>query len=139
MDPVKVKGVTDWSVPKKVKEVQSFLGFINFYWHFIRDFSHIAHPPHALIQKTTKWKWEEPQQTAFETLKHAITTAPVLFIPSDTRKFRIEANASNFMTGAVLPQLQDDGKWHPVGFISKSLSDIEWNYEIHDKEMLAIV
>ena len=139
MDPVKVKGITDWLVPKKVKEVQSFLSFINFYQHFIRDFSHIACPLHALTQKTTEWKWEEPQQTAFEALKHAITTAPVLVFPSDTRKFRIEADASNFATGAVLSQLQDDGKWHPVGFISKSLSDIEWNYKIHNKEMLAII
>ena len=139
MDPVKVKGVMDWPVPKKVKEVQFFLSFINFYWHFIRGFSHIAHPLHALTQKTTEWKWEEPQQTAFKALKHAITTTPVLIFLSDTRKFRIEVDASNFATGVVLSQLQDDGKWHPVGFISKSLSDVEWNYEIHDKEMLVIV
>ena len=139
MDPVKVKGVMDWPMPKKVKEVQSFLGFINFYWHFIQDFSHIACPLHALTQKTTEWKWEEPQQAAFEALKCAITTAPFLIFPSDTGKFRIEADASNFVTGAVLSQLQDNEKWHPVGFISKSLSDVEWNYEIHDKEMLAII
>jgi hypothetical protein len=139
MDPVKVKGVTDWPVPKKVKEVQSFLGFVNFYRRFIKDFSHIARPLHALTRKTTEWRWGEPQQAAFEALKHAITTAPVLVFPSDTGKFRIEADASNFATGAVLSQLQDDGKWHPVGFISKSFSDVERNYEIHDKEMLAII
>jgi hypothetical protein len=139
MDPVKVKGVTNWPMPKKVKEVQSFLGFINFYCRFIKDFSHIARPLHALMRKASKWKWGEPQQTAFEVLKHAVTTAPVLVFPSDTGKFRVEADASNFATGAVLSQLQDDGKWHPVGFISKSLSDVEHNYEIHDKEMLAII
>jgi RNase H-like domain found in reverse transcriptase len=92
-----------------------------------------------LTWKASKWKWGEPQQTAFEALKCAVTTAPVLVFPSDTGKFRVEADASNFVAGAILSQLQDDGKWHPVGFISKSLSDVECNYEIHDKEMLAII
>jgi hypothetical protein len=135
MDPVKVKGVTDWPVPKMAKEVQLFLGFINFYCWFIKNFSHVAHPLHALMQKASKWKWGEPQQTAFKALECAVTTAPVLVFPLDTGKFRVEVDASNFATGAVLSQLQDDGKWHPVGFISKSLSDIECNYEIHDKEI----
>ena len=139
MDPVKVKGVTDWPVPRKVKEVQSFLGFVNFYRRFIKDFSHIARPLNMLMCKAVEWKWGDPQQKAFEALKHAVTSAPVLVFPSDKGKFRIEADASNFATGAVLSQLQGDGKWHPVGFMSKSLSDVEQNYEIHDKEMLAIV
>ena len=97
MDPVKVKGITDWPVPRKVKEVQSFLGFINFYCCFIKDFSHIAHPLHTLTRKAVEWKWGDPQQKAFEALKHAITTAPVLVFPSDKGKFRIEADASNFL------------------------------------------
>jgi hypothetical protein len=86
MDPVKVKGVTEWPVLNKVKEVQSFLGFINFYCQFIKDFSHITHPLHVLTWKASEWKWGEPQQTAFEALKHAVTTAPVLVFPSDTGK-----------------------------------------------------
>jgi hypothetical protein len=90
MDPVKVKGVTDWPMPKKVKEVQLFLGLVNFYCQFIKDFSHIACPLHALTWKASKWKWGEPQQTAFEALKCAVTTAPVLVFPSDTGKFRVE-------------------------------------------------
>ena len=139
MDPVKVKGVTDWPVPQKVKEVQSFLSFVNFYCRFIKDFSHIACPLHALTRKTAEWRWGDPQQKAFEALKRAVTTAPVLVFPSDKGKFRIEADASNFAMGAVLSQLQGDEKWRPVGFMSKSLTDVERNYEIHDKEMLAII
>ena len=138
MDPVKVKGINDWLVPQKVKEVQSFLCFINFYCCFIKDFSHIAHPLYTLTHKAVEWKWGDLQQKAFEALKHAITTAPVLVFPSDKGKFRIEADASNFATGAVLSQLQGDEK-HPVGFMSKSLTDVKRNYEIHDKEMLAII
>ena len=125
MDPVKVKGVTDWLVPRKVKEVQSFLGFVNFYRCFNKDFSHIARPLHALMHKAVEWKWGDLQQKAFEALKHAITTAPVLVFPSDKGKFQIEADASNFATGAVLSQLQGDEKWHPVGFMSKGLTDVK--------------
>ena len=87
MDPVKVKGVTNRPVPQKVKEVQSFLGFVNFYHRFIKDFSHIACPLHALTHKTAEWRWGDLQQKAFEALKCAVTTALVLVFPSDKGKF----------------------------------------------------
>jgi len=77
---------------------------------------------------------------AFEDLKAAVTTAPVLVSPQESDPFRIEADSSDFATGAVLSQQSTtDGKWHSVAFYSKSLSSVEWNYEIHDKEMLAII
>ena len=69
-----------------------------------------------------------------------MTSAPVFVTPADDQPFRIEADSSDFVTGAVLSQLSmEDRKWHPVAFLSKSLSDTERNYEIHDKEMLAIM
>ena len=69
-----------------------------------------------------------------------MTTAPVLMSPQDSEPFRVEADSSDFATGAVLSQQSTtDGKWHPVVFYSKSLSSVEWNYKIHDKEMLAII
>jgi len=77
---------------------------------------------------------------AFEDLKIAVTTAPVLMFPQDSEPFWVEADSSDFATEAVLSQQSTmDGKWHPVAFYSKSLSSVERNYEIHDKEMLAIV
>jgi len=70
----------------------------------------------------------------------AVTTAPVLMSPQDSEPFRVEADSSDFATGAVLSQQSTmDGKWHPVAFYSKSLSPMERNYEIHDKEILAII
>jgi len=73
-------------------------------------------------------------------LKGSVTSAPVLISPNLTKPFRIEADSSDFATGAVLSQISsEDEKWHLVAFLSKSLSPIEWNYEIHDKEMLAII
>jgi len=77
---------------------------------------------------------------AFKDLKTVVTTAPVLVSPQELDPFRIEGDSSDFTTGAVLSQQSPtDGKWHPVAFYSKSLSSVEQNYEIHDKEMLAII
>jgi len=77
---------------------------------------------------------------AFEDLKTAVTTAPVLVSLQESDPFRIEADSLDFATGAVLSQQSTtDGKWHPIAFYSKSLSSVERNYEIHNKEMLAII
>src|SRR5260221_1061983 len=139
MDPVKVQGVTDWPQPAKVKDVQSFIGFVNFYWRFICDFSEIACPLHMLTQKSKDWSWGAAEQQAFDTLKSTITSAPMLAFPSKSGPFHLECDASNFATGAVLSQQQEDRLFHPIGFMSKSFSNTERNYQIHDKEMLAIM
>ena len=140
MDPVKVAGVAEWPVPDCKKEVQSFLGFVNFYRRFIQDFSHHARPLFNLTKNDVKWAWSADEQSAFDALKGLITSAPILASPDNSRPFRIEADSSDFATGAVLSQQSaDDDKWHPVAFLSKSLSAVERNYEIHDKEMLAII
>src|SRR5712664_2866377 len=137
MDPVKVQGVTDWPQPVKVKDVQSFIGFMNFYRRFIHDFSKIAHPLHVLTWKSKDWSWGAAEQQAFDVLKSAITSTPTLAFPSKSDPFHLECDASNFATGAVLSQQQEDGLFHLIGFMSKSFS--ERNYQIHDKEMLAIM
>src|SRR5258706_3577019 len=139
MDPVKAQGVTDWPQPVKVKDVQSFIGFMNFYWRFICNFSEIACPLHALTRKSKDWSWGAAEQQAFDTLKSTITSAPMLAFPSKSGPFHLECNASNFATGAVLSQQQEDGLFHPIDFMSKSFSNTERNYQIHDKEMLVIM
>jgi len=140
MDPVKVAGVTELPIPPNRKEVQSFLGFTNFYCRFIQGFSHLARPLFDLTWKDTEWRWGVEEQSAFNSLKERITTAPILALPDNSRPFWIEADSSYFATRAVLSQQsQEDKKWHPAAFLSKSLSPVEQNYEIHDKEMLAIV
>ena len=92
---------------------------------------------HSLTGKTT-WAWGLEQQASFETLKQAVTAAPVLVFPTDEDQFRVEADSSDFATGAVLSQLQENS-WKPVAYMSKVLNEVERNYEIHDKEMLAIM
>jgi len=140
MDPVKVAGVTEWLTPSNRKEVQSFLGFTNFYHRFIQGFSHLARPLFDLTQKDTEWRWGVEEQSAFDSLKERITMAPIPALPDNSRPFWMEADSSYFATSAVLSQQSpEDNKWNPVAFLSKSLSLVEQNYEIHDKEMLAIV
>ena len=140
MDQAKVAGVTEWPTPSNRKEVQSFLGFTNFYRRFIQEFSHLAHPLFNLMRKDTEWRWGAEEQSAFDSLKEWITTAPILTLPDNSRPFRIEADSSYFATRAVLSQQSpEDNKWHPVVFLSKSLSPVEQNYKIHNKEILAIM
>src|SRR5258708_36892818 len=139
MDPVKVQGVTDWPQPAKVKDVQSFIGFVNFYQGFIHDFSEIARPLHTLTQKSKDWSWGAAKQQAFDALKSTITSTPMLTFPSKSSPFCLEGDASNFAMGAVLSQQQENGLFHLIGFMSKSFSDMERNYQIRDKEMVAIM
>src|SRR5258705_5546949 len=139
MDLMKVHGVQEWLTPMKVKEVQSFLGFMNFYQKFIHDFSDIACPLYALTRKTQRWVWGSPEQEVFNALKKAVTSAPILTFPSQSSHFHLECDASNFVTRVVLSQVQADGMHQPIAFMSKGFSDVECNYQIHDKEMLAIM
>jgi hypothetical protein len=138
MDPIKLSGVADWPTPRRLKDVQGFMGFANFYRRFIKGFSEIARPMNNLAKKDKIWKWEEEQQNAFDELKRAFTTAPVLKMPDPNKKYRLECDASNYATGAVLSQ-QYDENWHPIAFQSKSFNETERNYEIHDKELAAII
>jgi len=140
MDPVKVAGVCEWPVPENQTDVQAFIGFVNFYRRFIQDFSTIAQPLFDLTCSNQAWNWGTKEQKAFERLKMAVTTALILASPQDSEPFCIEADSSDFASRAVLSQqLPGEDKWHPVAFYSKSLSPVERNYEIHDKEMLAII
>jgi hypothetical protein len=140
MDPVKVARVAEWPTPMNKKEVQSFLGFTNFYRRFIQDFSEHAQPLFDLTKNYAKWHWGMAEQSAFDRLKRNVTSAVVLISPDPTKPFHIEANSSDFATGAVLSQISPaNEKWHPVAFFSKSLSPVERNYEIHNKEMLTII
>jgi len=133
-------GVADWPELSNKREVQSFLGFANFYGWFIKDFSHHACPLFNPTQNEQKWQWEASEASAFRKIKELLTSAPVLVTPANDQPFCMEADSSDFATGAVLSQLcVEDDKWHPVAYFSKSLLEVERNYEIHDKEMLAII
>jgi len=140
MDLVKIAGITEWPTLTNKKEVQSFLGFTNFYRRLIQDFLEHACPLFDLTRNDSSWCWGEAEQAAFARLKGSVTSTLVLISSDPTKPFRIEADSSDFAMGAVLSQIcSEDEKWHPVAFLSKSLSPVKQNYEIHDKEMLAII
>jgi hypothetical protein len=140
MDPVKIAGVVDWPTPSNKKEVQLFVGFINFYRCFIPSFSVHARALFDLTMKDIRCIWGLPQEDSFMKLKELITSAPVLVLPNDDLPSRLEADGSGTTTGAVLSQQQvDDNVWHPVAFLSKALNPVERNYDIHNTEMLAII
>jgi len=92
-----------------------------------------------LTRKDVKWQWGAEQQQAFDKLKQVFTTKLVLVALDLDKEFRVEADTSNYITGEVLSIKCSDEMWRPVAFISKSLSNTKKNYEIHDKEILAVV
>jgi hypothetical protein len=143
MDPDKVSCVRDWQTPGNVTDVQCFLGFANFYRRFIRDYSKVVSPLTSLTKKEggkyVPFVWGPAQQKAFEDLKKAFTTAPILRHFDYDREIVVETDASDYVSAGVLSQYDDEGILHPVAFYSKKHSPAECNYEIYDKELLAIV
>ena len=140
METDRIVTIEDWPTPKSICDLHVLLGFTNFYWRFIEGFSHITWPLFDLTKADSAFKWSSEEKLAFDTLRERITLAPILVLPNNSRPYRVEADSSDFATGAILSQQDlEDEKWHPVAFLSKSLSLVERNYEIHDKEMLAIV
>jgi hypothetical protein len=119
------------------KDIQAFLGFCNFYHHFIKDFGKISKLV-TLLMGNVEFNWGIPQQLAYEALKEAVAKEVVLYIPKDVGKFMVEVDASGYAMGVVLSQLIN-GKWRPVVFMSKAFNKAEWNYDIYDKETLAIM
>jgi hypothetical protein len=134
--------IQDWKAPKCQKDVQVFIGFCNFYRRFIRNFSAIAKPiTDTLKGDGRNFHWGPEQEGAFLKLKvlfHEENT-PIMRHYDPDRSAIVETDSSDFTLGAVLSQQHEDGCLHPVAFLSKKLAPAELNYEIYDKEMLAIV
>jgi hypothetical protein len=141
MSEDKIDTILKWEIPESVKDVQSFLGFANFYRRFIEGFSKICYPLTELTKKTNEkfdWKANPRNQIAFDMLKKYFTEAPILRHFEPVWPVVIETDASDFAIGAVLSQVID-GRLHPIAYHSRKMDKAEINYEIHDKEMLAVV
>ena len=92
-----------------------------------------------MVRKNEKWKWGNEQKETFTKLKEIFMTKPVLVVLDLDKKMRVKVDASDYATGGVLLVKEEDGKWRLVAFISKLLNNTERNYEIYDKEMLAVI
>ncbi len=121
----------------KKQELQSFLGFTNFYCKFIKNYLKVVKVL-TMLTGNTEWKWGPAQNQAFTELKRCISEDIILTIPNESDPFMVEADTSEGAVGAVLSQKQN-GVWQPMAFMSKSLSAMERNYKIYNKELLAIM
>ncbi|CAI5476246.1 unnamed protein product [Closterium sp. Yama58-4] len=137
-DPKKIAAVQDWVAPTSVKELQSFLGFANYYRRFVQGYASIASPLTDLLRKAVEYVWGPAQQQAFEQMKQSLTSSPTLSYPDPNRPYVVVTDASDQAIGAVL--LQDQGRGlQPIAYESRKLRGAELNYPIHDKEALAII
>nr|MDZ8005329.1 RNase H-like domain-containing protein [Nostoc sp. DedSLP05] len=133
MDPDKIIAIQEWPVPRTLKKLRGFLGLAGFYRRFVRNFSSIAHPLTDLTKKNS-FMWSNEAQLAFDSLKQALSSAPVLTTPDFSSPFVIECDASGSGLGAVLTQ-----RGRPLAFESKKLTDTEKRLSTYSKEMLAIL
>jgi len=137
-DSTKVDAIRKWEAPKTQKEVRRFLGFANYYRMFIPNYSKIAGPLTALTGKGVPFSWGKVEDSAFKSLRDKFCRAPVLSGWDPTLPTFLETDCSGFALGGALIQ-EKDGVRRPVGFYSQKLNKAEINYDIHDKEMLAVV
>ena len=139
MDPGKVQAIKEWAPPTNARGVRSFLGFANFYRQFIREFSTIVRPLNQLTHKDTNFHWTNECQHSFDLLKEMFSSGPILMPFDHTRTTVVETDSSGYNTGGVLSQYDDKGFLRPCAYFSKRNAPAECNYEIYDKELLAIV
>jgi len=136
-DTEKVKAIEEWKTPISKKQVRSFLGLCSYYRRFVENFSAIARPLHKLCEKATKFQWSEEAEAAFNSLKAALTTSPVLAYPQLGEKFILDTDSSDFAVGAVLSQ-DLDGNERVIAYMSKCLNVHERSYCVTRKELLAV-
>jgi hypothetical protein len=140
MEEAKVDRVKDWKPPCNVTQVRCFLGFTGYYHYFIKGYSQIARPLLELMKKGTPWHWDDPQQKAFETLKDKMCEKPVLANPDPKKTFYLQTDVSTSRAGAVLSQEADrTKKRRPIAYFSCTYSPVEANYDIYEKEFLAVI
>ncbi|XP_044715134.1 reverse transcriptase (RNA-dependent DNA polymerase) domain-containing protein [Hirsutella rhossiliensis] len=138
-DPEKQRAIREWEAPTTVKGVRSFLGFANYYRIFIPDYAKITQSLDALLKKGTAFHWGRAENEAFQELKRRFCESPVLKQWDPSLPTFLETDCSGYALGGVLSQEGPDGRRHACAFFSKRLSPAEYNYPIHDKEMLAIM
>jgi len=137
-DPDKISAVRDWPVPANLRQCRAFVGLCQYYRRFVPDFSTIATPLYNLTKKEVRFAWTEECQTAFDSLKIALTSAEVLALPNEEGTFILDCDASDRAIGAVLSQVQN-GEERPICYASQLYDKHQRNYNVTRKELLALV
>ncbi|UYV60240.1 hypothetical protein LAZ67_1000522 [Cordylochernes scorpioides] len=137
-DPEKIEAIAKFLTPKSITDVRSFIGLCSYYRRFIENFAEKAAPLHEVLKKYNKFMWNSDQQDAFDSLKKALMSEPVLAYFEEQLPTELHTDASGYGIGAVLVQI-NDGKERPVGYASRTLSKAEKNYSTTERECLAAI
>jgi len=137
-DPEKTRLIDDWPVPTSLKQLRAFLGLAGYYRRFVKGFSKKAAPLNGLLKKGHPYQWTPACQSAFQELKDALRSPPILALPDDTGVFYLDTDASDKSIGAVLSQMQD-GQEKVIAYAGRALNKNELNYCAFRKELLAVV
>lgn len=132
-DPANWEAVAKWPTPQNIKQLRAFLGLAGYYRRFIRNYGIIARPMNQLLKKDA-FKWCSEAATAFDALKEALISAPVLALPDFNKQFVVETDAYGYGVGVVLMQ-----EGHPIAYISRQLKGKQVHLSIYEKELLAVV
>ena len=139
MDKNKIQAIVDWPELKNTKEVQQFTRLVNYYQKYLRNYSQFMSPLFKLLKKGQEFCWGAEQKEAFCKAKEGVTANPVLTQFNPEKEMIIETDASDYAVGMVMSQPGTDRKPQPIAFHSRKLVQVELNYNIHNKELLAIV
>ncbi|XP_064465302.1 uncharacterized protein K02A2.6-like [Ornithodoros turicata] len=138
-DKSKVEAISKAPAPRDVKELQSYLGLINFYRRFLPNLSSCLRPLYLLLTAGKRWEWGRAQEDAFNESKRLMLSAPILAHFDPAKPLYLSCDASPYGVGAVISQKEADGRERPIAFASRSLSEAEQRYSQLDKEALALV
>ena len=139
MDPKKLETISHWLEPCSVRDIQSFLGFTNFYRRFVDHYAQIVLPLNRLTRKDISFDFTDSCRSAFNKLKSVFTSYPVLRHFDPSLACTLSTDASDFAISGVLQQPDSDNHLHPIAYYSRKLSPAEINYEVYDKELLGVV
>jgi len=137
-DPEKIKLIEQWPTPNNLRELRGFLGLTGYYRRFVYGYAKTAGPLNNLNKKNTRFKWTEECQSAFDELKNALQSPPILTLPNDKDTFVLDSDASEYSIGAVLSQMHD-GQEKVIAYAGRALNRNEINYCVTRKELLAVV
>lgn len=138
-DPEKVSAIEKYSYPKTPKQVRSFMGATGWYRRFIKDYALIAAPIFDTLKKKKVFEFTDEAKIAFENLKAALISGPVLIHPNFNKDFFVQCDASDVGMGAVLFQKDENDEERPVAYFSQKFTSAQKNYSVTERECLAVV
>lgn len=134
-----IEAVKHFPLPKKVVDVQKFLGLTNYFRKFIKDYASIAKPLNNLLKKSSDFVFDKECRIAFDSLKEKLISAPVLHLYNPQAMTELHTDASAIAVAGILLQKQTSGQWAPIAYFSQATNEAESRYHSFELEMLAVV